>query len=229
MTRILIIDDEPKIVGMIDHYLRSEGFMTEGITDPAVAINRVDMFNPDLIVLDIMMSPVNGIEILKELRLKNDIPVILLTAKADEIDKLLGLELGADDYITKPFSLRELTARIRVVLRRTAGKNQEEPTLKYGNILIDTNRMEVSCAGQPLTLTKTEYKILESMISHPGRVFTRLQLLDALWETYIGYERTLDTHVSNLRKKLEKCSRIDVQILTVYGIGYKLGGLPLCD
>lgn len=227
MTRILIIDDEPKIVGMIDQYLRSEGFITEGITDPSETINRVDMFSPDLIILDIMMSPVNGIEILKELRFKNDIPIILLTAKADEIDKLLGLELGADDYVTKPFSLRELTARIRVVLRRTVGKNQEEPSLKLGNILIDTNRMEVSCAGQPIILTKTEYKILESLLSHPGRVFTRLQLLDALGETYIGYERTLDTHVSNLRKKLDKCPSSDVQILTVYGIGYKLGGPPL--
>lgn len=227
MTRILIIDDEPKIVDMIDSYLRSEGFLTEGITNPEESFTRMDVFKPDLIVLDIMMAPINGIDVLKELRQKSELPVILLTAKAEEIDKLLGLELGADDYITKPFSLRELAARIRVVLRRTTGKNNEEQFLKYGNVFIDSLRMEASCSGVPITLTRTEYKILESLMSHPGRVFTRLQLLDALGETYIGYERTLDTHVSNLRKKLEKCPENDVHIQTVYGIGYKLGGTPV--
>lgn len=227
MTRILIIDDEPKIVDMIDSYLRSEGFVSAGITNPEESFSRMATFNPDLIILDIMMSPVNGIDILKELRQKSDLPVILLTAKADEIDKLLGLELGADDYITKPFSLRELSARIRVVLRRTTGKNSEGQFLKFGNILIDSVRMEVSCSGVAITLTRTEFKILESLVSHPGRVFTRLQLLDELGETYIGYERTLDTHVSNLRKKLEKCPKNDAHIQTVYGIGYKLGGSPL--
>lgn len=227
MNRVLIIDDEPKIVDMIDSYLRSEGFLTEGVTKPEECFLRIEAFQPDLLLLDIMMAPVNGIDILKELRQKSDLPVILLTAKADEIDKLIGLELGADDYITKPFSLRELSARIRVVLRRTMGKITEEHSLKFGNVVIDNIRMEVSCSGLPVTLTKTEFKILESLISHPGRVFTRLQLLDALGETYIGYERTLDTHVSNLRKKLEKCPDNDVHILTVYGIGYKLGGLSL--
>jgi two-component system, OmpR family, response regulator len=226
MTRILVVDDEPKIVDMICSYLRSESFLVEGISNPVDTFKLLDQLKPDLIVLDIMMSPVNGIDILKEIRKLSDLPIILLTARADEVDKLLGLELGADDYITKPFSLRELSARIRVVLRRATGGNSISPQpLIYGNVSLDSIQMDVCCNGDHVFLTRTEFKILESLISHPGRVFTRLQLLDALGEAYIGYERTLDTHVSNLRKKLEKCTDHEFRILTVYGIGYKLGGL----
>jgi DNA-binding response OmpR family regulator len=226
MTRILVVDDEPKIVDMVCSYLRSESFLVEGISYPIDTFKITEQLKPDLLVLDVMMSPINGIDILKELRKKSDLPIILLTARADEADKILGLELGADDYITKPFSLRELSARIRVVLRRVAGgRSFESQIITYGNVSLDSGQMEVYCNGEYVPLTRTEFKILESLISHPGRVFTRLQLLDALGETYIGYERTLYTHVSNLRKKLEKCTDHEFQILTVYGIGYKLGGL----
>lgn len=230
MEKILIVDDEIKIVEMIQEYLQKEGFAPLGITDSEGTLEKIDSFSPDLVILDVLMPGKNGLDILKEIRKTRDLPVILLTAKSEEVDKVLGLEIGADDYITKPFSLRELAARIRVVLRRLKRDEKgndaagQESSISYDRLTIYTERMEVEKEGKSVSLTPTEYKLLEMMASHPKRVFTRMQLLEALGEAYMGYERVLDTHIRNLRKKIEEDPSHPQYILTVYGVGYKFGG-----
>ncbi|CCQ96370.1 Transcriptional regulatory protein WalR [[Clostridium] ultunense Esp] len=226
MEKLLVVDDEIKIVEMIEQYLQSEGFITLGITKSEEVLEKIDSFSPDLIILDVLMPGKNGFEILKEIRKKGELPVILLTAKSEEVDKVLGLEIGADDYITKPFSLRELVARIRVVLRRLkkGEKEVQEPALVYNHLTLYTERMEVEKEGKKIALTPTEYKLLEILARHPKRVFTRMQLLETLGEAYMGYERVLDTHISNLRRKIEEDPSHPRYILTVYGVGYKFGG-----
>lgn len=226
MEKILIVDDEIKVVEMVEGYLRGEGFLTLGITNSEETLKKIDSFHPDLVILDVLMPGINGFEILKEIRKTKDIPVILLTAKSEEVDKVLGLEIGADDYITKPFSLRELVARIRVVLRRLKKEEKEvqESALQFDRLTIFTERMEVEKDGKSIALTPTEYKLLETLARHPKRVFTRMQLLETLGEAYMGYERVLDTHISNLRKKIEEDPSHPQYIITVYGVGYKFGG-----
>ncbi|MBO8167910.1 MAG: response regulator transcription factor [Thermoanaerobacteraceae bacterium] len=222
--RILVVEDEQKIVKMIKEYLVKESFIVDVACDGEEALQKVRSFQPDLVVLDIMLPKKDGLEVLKELRRTTDIPVIMLTAKAEEVDKLLGLELGADDYITKPFSLRELAARIKVVLRRVLGNTYQPQNIQHGDLQIRCDSREVLRGGKQVSLTPTEFKILETLARNPGRVFTRLQLLDILGEPYYGYERSLDTHVSNLRKKIEPDPAHPTYILTVYGVGYKFGG-----
>lgn len=226
MEKILIVDDEIKVVEMVEDYLRGEGFLTLGITNSEETLKKIDSFHPDLVILDVLMPGINGFEILKEIRKTKDIPVILLTAKSEEVDKVLGLEIGADDYITKPFSLRELVARIRVVLRRLKKEEKEvrSPALRFDRLTIFTERMEVEKDGKSISLTPTEYKLLETLARHPKRVFTRMQLLETLGDAYMGYERVLDTHISNLRKKIEEDPSHPQYIITVYGVGYKFGG-----
>jgi len=183
------------------------------------------MLEPDLVLLDWMLPGMSGLEICRQVRQKSNIPIIMLTARTEEVDKLLGLELGADDYVTKPFSLRELTARIRVVLRRTEPDDENKTeTIKVGGLEINLNRHEVWSEGKSISLTPTEFKILTLLLSNPGRVYSRLQLLDAaLGFAYEGYERSIDTHVSNLRKKIEPDPVNPRYILTVYGTGYRFG------
>ncbi len=227
--RILIVDDEPKLVDMITVYLVKEGYDVVTALNGLDALHRFEIDSPDLVLLDWMMPDVSGLDILKEIRKTSLVPVIMLTAKADELDKLVGLELGADDYITKPFSLRELSARIKIPLRRLYGndfKNHGAETV--GTIKLDTKSRSVWVKGVLITnLTPTEFKILDFLVHHPGQVFSRLQLMDgALGEAYEGYERSLDTHMSNLRKKIEQNPTEPEYIQTIYGVGYKftLGG-----
>jgi len=227
--KILIVDDEPKLVDMITVYLVKEGYNVVTALCGVDALERFQIDSPDLIVLDWMMPDVSGLDILKEIRKTSLVPVIMLTAKADEVDKLVGLELGADDYITKPFSLRELSARIKIPLRRVYGNDLQSYEAKtVGTIKLDIKSRSVWVKGVPITnLTPTEFKILDFLVRHPGQVFSRLQLMDgALGETYEGYERSLDTHMSNLRKKIEQNSTESEYIQTIYGVGYKftLGG-----
>lgn len=222
--RILIVDDEPKIVKMTKEFLTKESYIIQTAFDGEDALAKVHHFTPDLVVLDVMLPKKSGLEVLSELRRTTNIPVIMLTARAEEVDKLLGLELGADDYITKPFSLRELSARIKVVLRRLSNHQASQPqVIEYKDIKIDLESREVYVANDQLTLTPTEFKLLETLARNPGRVFTRLQLLDMLGEGFYGYERSLDTHISNLRKKIETDPAQPTYVLTVYGVGYKLG------
>jgi len=206
-----------------------EGYDVVTALNGVDALHRFEIDSPDLVVLDWMMPDISGLDILKEIRKTSLVPVIMLTAKADEVDKLVGLELGADDYITKPFSLRELSARIKIPLRRLYGNglNTHGPET-MGAIKLDTKSRSVWVKGVCITnLTPTEFKILDFLVHHPGQVFSRLQLMDgALGEAYEGYERSLDTHMSNLRKKIEQNAIEPEYIQTIYGIGYKfmLGG-----
>lgn len=227
--KILVTDDEFKLVDMVSTYLTNEGYTVIAASNGKQAIEAVKVEKPDLVILDWMMPDLSGIEALKELRKVTQVPVIMLTAKADEIDKLVGLEVGADDYITKPFSLRELAARVKALLRRSV--NQAEPImpalLRAGSLTLGLADYQVRIGGEQINdLTPTEFKLLGLLVRNPGRVFTRMQLLEHIageaYEAYEGYERSLDTHVSNLRKKIRAKHPGAPHIKTVHGIGYKL-------
>jgi DNA-binding response OmpR family regulator len=223
-----IVDDEIKIRKMIQSFLQNEGFETLEAGDGNEAAQLVENHEVDLLLLDIMMPFKDGFQILREIRMNHKkIPVIMLTAKSEEIDKLLGLEMGADDYITKPFSMRELVARIRAVLRRSSddsASNEEDEVLIRDQIEINLSTYEVTLDHEGLNLTPTEYKILVTLARKPGRVFSRLQLMNnVMGEAFANYERSIDTHVSNLRKKIENDPAHPKYIHTVYGIGYRFG------
>lgn len=221
--KILVIEDEAKIAGMVKQYLLQEHYDVLVASDGLTGLKMARQEQPDLIILDLMLPGMGGFEVCKEIRKDSRVPIIMLTARAEEINKLLGLELGADDYLTKPFSLAELAARIRAVLRRAGGQDisQNQVQTRDG-LTIDFNGLQVYKGWQPLALTPTEYNLLAVLFQNPGRVYSRLQLLEAaLGEAYQGYERTIDTHISNLRRKLEDDPANPRFIKTVYGMGYK--------
>lgn len=224
---ILIVEDETNIRANIAEFLQAEDFETLMAKDGEEAIAIFDEQQPDLVILDLMLPKVDGLEVCKHIRRDSDVPIIMVTARDEEIDKLLGLELGADDYITKPFSLRELKARIKAVFRRTksgSGRMFVEEILTFGTLEVDIGRREVKQHGEIIDLTPSEYAILVTLCQNVGRPYSRLQLLNAtLGESYAGYERAIDTHVSNLRKKIEPNPQKPIYILTVYGLGYKFG------
>lgn len=221
---ILVVDDEPKITQVLQQYLEQEGFRVRTAENGPEALAAVAAGGVDLVVLDLMLPGMDGFEVCRTIRAQTALPIIMLTAKAEEADKLVGLELGADDYVTKPFSVRELTARIRAVLRRIRVDESEESVARYGDLEIDYAGHEVRCGGEPVALTATEFKILTALAERPGRVLSRLQLLTAsLGEAYAGYERSIDTHVSNLRRKIEPDPANPRYVLTVFGLGYKFG------
>ena len=210
------------MLSMITQFLEGEGWEVYGSATGEEALKLMPKVAPDVVVLDWMLPGMSGLDVCRRIRAESQVPLIMLTAKADEVDKLLGLELGADDYITKPFSLRELLARIRAVLRRSSAAWREE-RLGIGDLIIDLDKHEVRKAGVKVQLTPTEFKILSILASSPGRVYSRLQLVDAvLGQAYQGYERSIDTHISNLRKKLGDDSAQPRYIDTVYGVGYKM-------
>ncbi len=221
--KILIVDDDKKTVNLIRLYLEKDGYRTLVAYDGRQALERARQKRPDLIVLDLMLPEVDGLDVCRILRAESKVPIIMLTAKTTEEDKLLGLDLGADDYVTKPFSPRELLARVRAVLRRIGEdrpKNQLQ--VRFGDLIVDFVRHEVKVQGKPIYLTPKEFKLLETLIQEPGRAFTRLELLDRVFGfDYEGLERTVDVHVMNLRKKIEPNPRKPTYIQTVYGIGYK--------
>lgn len=219
---LLLVEDEESLRAMLREHFRSEGFQVMEARDGQEALKIWGEHRPDLMVLDIMLPILSGIEVLKQVRSKDNTPIIMLTARADEVDKLLGLELGADDYLSKPFSPRELSARVRAILRRSQrGDNILHTSFK--NLSIDISRFEAYLGANLLPLTTSEFKIISLLVEHPGQVFSRLQILErTLGDIYQGYERTIDTHISNLRRKMEAVSSQDVKIKTVYGVGYKL-------
>ena len=228
--KILVVDDEVKILDLVKNYLTKEGFFVITAETGAKALELFQMEKPDLLILDLMMPGMSGYDVCKKICNISQIPIIMLTAKSEEVDKLLGLELGADDYITKPFSLRELVARIRVILRRIGRENfginpeDSEAVLGYEDIRLDLRKRIATIKGNTLTLTPTEYKILAMLLKSPGVVFSRLQILEeVLGDYYDGYERSLDTHISNLRKKLGDDSTNPRYIKTIYGTGYTIG------
>ncbi|MFZ5648283.1 MAG: response regulator transcription factor [Bacillota bacterium] len=227
-NKVLIVDDEEKILDVVANFLESEGYTVSRAMDGNEALARVEKVQPDLILLDWMLPGKSGIEVCREVRSRGDIPIIMLTARVDESDKVLGLELGADDYITKPFSLRELAARVRSVMRRyslASGNGKiavESNIIRRGPLTIDTERFEAWKGDSLLSLTATEFKILQTLAQRPGVVYSRLQLMRiAMGEAYVNYERSIDTHVSNLRKKIGDSPGEPRFILTVFGVGYK--------
>ena len=226
MTRtILVVDDEPRIVEIARDYLQQAGFraLTAGDGDRALAIARAE--RPSLIVLDLMLPGLDGLDVMRALRRDpalTDIPVIMLTARVEEADKLVGLELGADDYLTKPFSPRELVARVRAVLRRTEAKPSATSVLHFGDLTIDVDRRSVAVAGKPIELTATEFDLLRVLAEAPGRPFTRSQLVERVYDVaFAGYDRTVDAHIKNLRRKIEPDPHDPRYIQTIYGVGYK--------
>jgi len=221
-NRLLLVDDEVKILDMIDNYLRQEGFETTRASNGNEALELFRNQSFDLVVLDLMLPELDGLEVCKEIRRFSEVPIIMLTAKNDEIDKLLGLELGADDYISKPFSLRELNARIKAVLRRSKNHSLAVTTIMVNNLRLEPSRFELYVNDTLLNLTPTEFKLIYTLLEYTGQVFSRLQLLErAYGDIYEGYERSIDTHISNLRRKLENAGS-QISIKSVYGIGYKV-------
>ena len=219
---ILVVDDEPKIVKQARDYLERSGFrvVTAGDGTTALAVARDE--RPDLIVLDLNLPKLDGLDVCRALRRESDVPIIMLTARVEETDRLIGLELGADDYITKPFSPRELIARVRAVLRRVQGGVRRPGLIRAGDLEIDLHGHRVTRAGESIHLTRTEFNLLATLAQHPGQTFTRAQLLDRLHGVrYDGYDRSVDAHVKNLRRKLEPDPLEPRYVLTVYGIGYK--------
>jgi two-component system alkaline phosphatase synthesis response regulator PhoP len=226
MTRtILVVDDEPRIVEIARDYLQQAGFrvLTAEDGNRALAIARAE--RPSLIVLDLMLPGMDGLDVTRTLRrdpVLVDIPVIMLTARVEEADKLVGLELGADDYLTKPFSPRELVARVRAVLRRTEAKPSPTSVLHFDDLTIDLDRRSVALAGKPIELTATEFDLLWVLAEAPGRPFTRTQLVERVYDiSFAGYDRTVDAHIKNLRRKIERDPHDPRYIQTIYGVGYK--------
>lgn len=221
--KILVIDDEPNIVELVKFHLQREGYHVITGGDGLEAITLIKSEQPDLLVLDVMLPKLDGFEVCRQLRLEqNQIPVIMLTAKEDEISRVLGLEIGADDYITKPFSPRELIARIKTIFRRMRPKETSPSLICYQRLQIDLNKYQAMVDEQPLTLTAKEFDLLALLLRNPGQVFTRDFLLDKLWGyTYYGDTRTVDVHIRRLRQKLSDF-QLDDCIETVRGVGYKL-------
>jgi DNA-binding response OmpR family regulator len=224
-ARILLVEDEEKIRQLLQTYLEGHGYQVVTAVDGYQALERARTELPQLVLLDLMLPGLDGLEVCRRLRASGDVPIIMLTARSEEADKLVGLELGADDYITKPFSPREVVARVRAVLRRAEpAAAAEDEVLKAGELEVSLSRHEVRLGGQVVPLTPTEFNLLATLLRHPGRPYTRLQLLEAaMGGAYEGYERSVDTHISNLRRKLEPDPNRPRYILTVYGIGYKGG------
>ena len=222
MKTILVVDDEPKIATLARDYLEHAGFAVLTAGDGPAALATIRQRRPDLVVLDLGLPGLDGLDVTRELRRDSTIPIVMLTARDDELDKLLGLELGADDYLTKPFSPRELVARVRAVLRRADRPPEVAETIHAGDVVLDLPRMRVEVAGTAVELTPTEFQLLATLASRPGRIFTRAQLLDALHGVaFETYERAIDSHVKNLRRKLEPDPRRPRYVLTVYGVGYR--------
>ncbi|MFC2072631.1 response regulator [Chloroflexota bacterium] len=222
--KILVVDDERKIVDILKAYLERDGYQVITAYDGRSALELARRDSPDLIILDLMIPEVSGWDVCRELRKESDVPVIMLTARDDTTDKIIGLELGADDYVTKPFDPKEIISRVRAVLRRSEGKVVLKAILKVGDIIIDTEKRLVRRSDRNIELTPIEFDLLRVLAENIGRVYSRLQLLDRVrGDAYEGYERTIDSHIKNLRKKLELDPEHPRYIVTVYGVGYKLG------
>jgi two-component system alkaline phosphatase synthesis response regulator PhoP len=219
---ILVVDDEPKIVKQARDYLERGGFRVVTAADGKTALTVARHERPDLIVLDLNLPGMDGLDVCRTLRRESEVPIIMLTARVEETDRLIGLELGADDYITKPFSPRELVARVRAVLRRVQGGVHQPGLIRVGDLEIDLQGHRATRAGELVRLTRTEFNLLATLAQHPGQTFTRAQLLDRLHGVaYEGFDRSIDAHIKNLRRKLEADPTEPHYVLTVYGIGYK--------
>ena len=220
--RVLVVDDDVKTVELVKLYLNRDGYRVLTAYDGLEALRRAREGHPDLIVLDLMLPGMDGLEVCRTLRKESDVPIIMLTARTTDHDRLTGLDLGADDYVTKPFSPRELAARVRAVLRRIPGERGPEE-IRLGKLTVDFSKHEANLDGKPLDLTMVEFKLLGVLTREPGRVFNRAQLIEkALGYDFEGFDRTIDVHILNLRRKLEPDPKHPTYIKTAYGAGYKL-------
>jgi two-component system alkaline phosphatase synthesis response regulator PhoP len=221
-AKILVVDDEREIVKVVRAYLEQSGFRVATAHDGQEALTVFRHEQPDLVILDLNLPTIDGLDVCRAIRKESNTPVIMLTARVEETDRLIGLELGADDYVVKPFSPREIVARVRAVLRRAQAAPQPPQRIVAGDVMLDLTRHAASVAGQPVDLTPTEFNLLATLAAQPGRAFSRMDLLDAAQgESYEGYDRTIDVHIRNLRQKIERDPKQPEYILTVYGIGYK--------
>jgi len=224
MKTILVVDDEPKIVTLARDYLERAGFSVLSAGDGKSALAAARAEKPDLVILDLGLPEMDGLDVARALRKDSNVPIIMLTARGEETDKLVGLELGADDYITKPFSPKELVARVRVVLRRVDASlaNAGAETIRVADVTLDVPRMRVMVSDRAVEVTPTEFQLLATLAREPGRIFTRAQLLDAVrGVAFESYERAIDAHIKNIRRKIEPNPHEPRYILMVYGVGYK--------
>src|SRR2546428_6421138 len=226
MKTVLVVDDEPKIVQLARDYLEHAGFRVASAHDGREALASFRTGAPDLIVLDLGLPLVDGLDVARTVRKTSNVPIVMLTGRGDEADRVSGLELGADDYVTKPFSPKELVARVRAVLRRAEMAATPADVIRAGEVTLDVLRMAVKAAGRDVDLTPTEFQLLATLARAPGRVFTRAQLLDAVHGVaFESYERAIDAHVKNIRRKLEHDASAPRYLLTVYGVGYRFAEL----
>ena len=222
MTTVLVVEDEIEIARVVRDYLDNAGFEVIVVGDGGSAVASVRSVKPDLLVLDLGLPGRDGLDVAREIRRWSNTPIVMLTARDDETDRVVGLELGADDYVVKPFSPKELVARIRAVLRRTRAAERGAEILRAADVEIDSGKMRVTVAGSPVELTPTEFQLLSTLVAEPGRVFTRGQLLDAVHGVAIeSYERAIDAHVKNIRRKIEPQPGSPRYLLTVHGVGYR--------
>jgi two-component system response regulator ResD len=236
VKKILVVDDEQQIVEILERYLLDEGFQVCVAHDGGEAVSATSLERPDLVIMDLKLPTMNGLDAFREIRSSSDVPVIMLTSRSDEVDRIVGLELGADDYITKPFSPREVVARVKTVLRRTEDRGpvqrattQDTPqaSVRFGELEIDFREHEVRQRNQAVPLTPTEFRILETLARSPGMTFTRAQLLDKVKGDDLEiFDRTLDRHIANLRHKIEVDASNPRLIVTVFGVGYKMSKRP---
>lgn len=223
--KILVVDDEIKIARVVKAYLAKEGYRVVEAYDGRSALELARKEKPDLVVLDLMLPEVSGWDVCRALRQESSVPILMLTARDDDTDKIVGLELGADDYVTKPFNPKELVARVRAILRRAGRQQIEGKVIAAGDLRIHLEKREVRVSGQEVHLTPTEFELLRVMAERPGRVFTREQLVDrVLGDSFEGYDRAVDSHIKNLRQKIERDPRSPRYVLTVFGVGYKFAG-----
>ena len=224
MPKLLLVEDEDGLADALEYQLSREGYEVSRAADGTVALEHFKSEGPDLVLLDLMLPGMSGEDVCKEIRRSSEVPIIMLTARDADIDKIVGLELGADDYITKPFNTRELIARIRAVMRRSAreGVGQDTPVLEGGGVRLDSDRFEVSVRGEPVHLPRKEFELLELLMENAGRVLTRETLIDRIWgPDYFGDTRTLDVHIKRLRAKIEPDPHEPTQLVTIRGLGYK--------
>ncbi len=223
LKKILVVDDEKAIVEIVEGYLKNEGYSVIAAYDGSSALQQVQKHDPDLIILDLMLPEISGWDVCRTLRVKSDVPIIMLTARDEVTDRIVGLELGADDYVTKPFEPKELVSRVKAVLRRSGVKREKSNVVQIGDLVIDSGMRIAKIGNRTIELTPTEFELLRTMAENPNRVFSRMQLLDSVQGySYEGYERTIDSHIKNLRKKIEPDHNHPRYIISVYGVGYKL-------
>ncbi|GHF59047.1 DNA-binding response OmpR family regulator [Deinococcus metalli] len=222
---VLTVEDNPGLAELLREYLGAHGLRITGVSDGPGGLHAALHHAPDVVLLDVMLPGLGGLEVLRRLRLESDVPVLMLTARDGEADKVLALELGADDYLTKPFSMAELLARVRALLRRAAPAAPRGP-LRHGPLTLDAHTRDVTVRGEPVKLTRVEFELLHVLLLSPRRVFTRSELLGHVQEDGGGSERTIDVHVRNLRAKLERDPARPELLETVYGVGYRLGDVP---